>query len=160
LTNTTLDINKNMRQWTWQYCTEFGWFQEPNPVYSTRSEALSHTYWIEMCQRAFGTQIPLPAINKTNDYFGGLEITGDNIVFMTASEDPWQYAGMTKIHNPDTQKDMRAIHITCPDCSHCVDLHSPSKTEQPALTKARTEAQMIIKNWLQEARQEAQMFLQ
>lgn len=26
LKNTTFDINKNIRQWTYQYCTEFGWF--------------------------------------------------------------------------------------------------------------------------------------
>ena len=26
LTNTTYDINKNIRQWTYQYCSEFGWF--------------------------------------------------------------------------------------------------------------------------------------
>ena len=26
LGNTTFDINKNIRQWTYQYCTEFGWF--------------------------------------------------------------------------------------------------------------------------------------
>lgn len=26
LQNTTYDFDNNMRQWTWQYCTEFGWF--------------------------------------------------------------------------------------------------------------------------------------
>lgn len=26
LQNTTIDVNYNMRQWTWQYCTEFGFF--------------------------------------------------------------------------------------------------------------------------------------
>ena len=26
LKNTTYDLNKNIRQWTFQYCTEFGWF--------------------------------------------------------------------------------------------------------------------------------------
>lgn len=26
LSNTTIDIQKNIRQWTYQYCTEFGWF--------------------------------------------------------------------------------------------------------------------------------------
>jgi len=26
LQNTTIDVNNNMRQWTWQYCTEFGYF--------------------------------------------------------------------------------------------------------------------------------------
>lgn len=26
LSNTTIDINKNFRQWTYQYCTTFGWW--------------------------------------------------------------------------------------------------------------------------------------
>ena len=26
LANTTYDMYKNIRQWTYQYCTEFGWF--------------------------------------------------------------------------------------------------------------------------------------
>jgi len=26
LKNVTYDINKNQRQWSWQVCTEFGWF--------------------------------------------------------------------------------------------------------------------------------------
>jgi len=26
MSNTTIDSSKNVRQWTYQYCTEFGWF--------------------------------------------------------------------------------------------------------------------------------------
>jgi len=26
LQNTTINVDHNMRQWTWQYCTEFGFF--------------------------------------------------------------------------------------------------------------------------------------
>lgn len=37
LSNTTLNTLNSSRQWTWQYCTEFGWFQEPSYLYATRS---------------------------------------------------------------------------------------------------------------------------
>ena len=76
-----------------------------------------------MCQRVFDVTIPPPAIEFTNNYFGGLNITGSNIFFMNAIEDPWRYAGMQKIHDPVLQKDMRAHLIDCKDCAHCVDLH-------------------------------------
>jgi len=32
---------------------------------------------------------------------GGLNNNGTNIVFNNAIEDPWQYAGMRKVHNPE-----------------------------------------------------------
>lgn len=99
LTNTTYDASKNIRQWTYQYCTEFGFFQEPNPFYTTRSNSLDHEFWIDYCQRIFSVNISAPAIAFTNTYFGGMEITGSRIFFATASEDPWQYAGMTSIYN-------------------------------------------------------------
>ena len=37
LSNTTVDFEKNGRQWSWQYCTEFGFFQKPNMQYPQRS---------------------------------------------------------------------------------------------------------------------------
>ena len=127
---------KNIRQWTWQYCTEFGWFQSPNPVYPMRSQALKADFWLDYCQRIFSKDILPPAVNATNNLFGGLDITGSNIVFATASEDPWQYAGMIKIHNPDKQKNMLAVHINCTDCGHCIDLHTPSPNDPLELTQA------------------------
>ena len=40
LGDTTIDINKNLRQWTYQYCNEFGFYQTPNTVDPMRSDAI------------------------------------------------------------------------------------------------------------------------
>ena len=37
LSDTTIDINKNLRQWSYQYCNEFGFFQTPNLEQPMRS---------------------------------------------------------------------------------------------------------------------------
>jgi len=89
LRNTTVDINKNIRQWTYQYCTEFAWFQIPNDQYPMRSESLKTEFWVDYCQRIFSKDIKLPAVKETNEHFGGLDIKGENIFFLTAGEDPW-----------------------------------------------------------------------
>jgi hypothetical protein len=89
LTNTTYDINKAGRQWTYQYCTEFGWFQEVNTEFPTRSSSLDAEYWIDYCQRIFGSSIAPPDIESINSYFKGVMMTGKNVYFATASEDPW-----------------------------------------------------------------------
>ena len=89
-----------IRQWTWQYCTEWGFFQEPNAVYPMRSALLTHDWFLGYCRRVFGDEVPLPQTAAANYRLGGLNNNGANIVFNNAIEDPWQYAGMRKVHNP------------------------------------------------------------
>ena len=66
-----------------------------------RSQYLDAPYWPEFCKRVFGQEI-VTKTDYTNKYYGGLDITGDNIFFLNGSEDPWQYAGMRQLTHPDT----------------------------------------------------------
>jgi hypothetical protein len=91
-----------------------------------------------MCQAIFGAAIGEPKVDWYIEKYGGLDITGTNIVFANAIEDPWQWAGMRQIKHPDTtQKSMLALLINCNNCGHCVDLSTPSYADTPALTAAR-----------------------
>lgn len=126
-----------MRQWTWQYCTEFAWFQIPNPQHPMRSSLINSTYWVPYCESIFG-QIGEPKVDYYVERYGGLDITGDNIIFANAIEDPWQWAGMRQIQHPDTtQKNMKAVLLNCNDCGHCIDLTTPAPTDTPGLTLGR-----------------------
>jgi hypothetical protein len=63
-----------------------------------RSSLIGQDYWVPYCQAMFGkTKVGEPAVSYYVDKFGGLNITGKNIVFANAVEDPWQYAGMRQI---------------------------------------------------------------
>jgi hypothetical protein len=97
LSNIKMNYYDNMRQWTWQYCTEFGWFQMANKEHPLRSSLINETYWVPYCQSIFGDTIGEPAVQYYIDRYGGLNITGKNIVFANAIEDPWQYAGMRQL---------------------------------------------------------------
>lgn len=99
LRNITVDTDKNMRQWTWQVCTEFGWFQTPNSIEPMRSQLLGPDYWLKWCKDIFNTTIGPPAVDWYNQLYGGLNITGENIVFANAIEDPWKYAGLRSKFN-------------------------------------------------------------
>ena len=77
------------RPWAYQYCTMFGFFQTPNPIYPLRSFDLELAYWPEFCKALFDPDLPPTTDGWTNAYFGGLDITGSNIYFFTACEDPW-----------------------------------------------------------------------
>lgn len=65
-----------------------------------RSSLINSTYWIPMCQAIFGDSLTGPAVDYYNTKFGGLNITGSNILFVNAIEDPWQYAGMRELQSP------------------------------------------------------------
>ena len=70
-----------------------------------RSQLINSSYWIPYCQSIFGSAaIPDsgPAVSFYNKKYGGLDIVATNIVFANAIEDPWQFAGMRKVKNPDT----------------------------------------------------------
>ena len=53
LANTTIDVTSSSRQWTYQYCTEYGFFQTPSEIHPMRSKLLDPEYWPKMCDRVF-----------------------------------------------------------------------------------------------------------
>ena len=53
LNNVTIDVNDSGRQWNYQVCTEYGWFQTPSQIHPMRSELINTQYWINFCSRVF-----------------------------------------------------------------------------------------------------------
>ena len=110
-----------------------------------RSSELDLPFWSYYCKAIFGDDIGEPAVDKINEHYGGLDITGDNIFFTNGSEDPWQYAAMTEIQHPEsTQKTMKAAYIECDTCGHCVDFHTPKETDPASLADAQLEVAIAI----------------
>lgn len=102
-----------------------------------------------MCQSIFGKDIGEPKVDFYIQKYGGLDITGTNIVFANAIEDPWQWAGMRSLKHPDTtQKNMLALLIDCNNCGHCVDLSTPNGGDTPGLTAARQKIKAQLTTWL------------
>ena len=138
LTKTTIDINANLRQWTYLYCNEFGFFMTPNKEQPMRSQILKLDFWPDYCKRVFGRDMET-GTDEVNELYGGLDITGDNIFILNAREDPWQYASMRKLRHPNTtQSTMKTHYIDCDTCGHVVDLYPPQKDQPQALTDAQT----------------------
>ncbi len=46
------------RSWTYQYCTEFGFYQTPSKEHPMRSEKLlGEKYWVDYCNDIFGIKL-------------------------------------------------------------------------------------------------------
>lgn len=96
--------------------------------------------------------MPKLHVNETNNYYGGLDITGDNIFYGVASEDPWTFATMRKLHNPFTQKTMQVGMADCENCAHCADLNPPTADQPAELTQVQDDIRIAIGRWLDEAK--------
>jgi len=114
-----------------------------------RSNFIGPQYWTPFCEAVFGKDYASdPIVDYYNSYYGGLNITGSQIVFANAIEDPWQYAGKRQIFNKTHQTQMEAVLINCNDCAHCVDLKTPSAADAPTLTNARNRIKTLVTKWL------------
>lgn len=145
LSNTTIDINKQSRQWNYQVCSQLGWFQVPsiNPDHVMRSLDLNLTFWEKFCQDSYG--IPLvPNDNRTNSQLGGLGMVTDNIIFTNGFDDPWQHAGLLQNANGNR---MKAQLITCADCGHCVEEYTPKWSDSMKLHFARWKVMTLVTSW-------------
>ena len=97
-----------------------------------RSALIDTPYWLDYCQDVFGKEFATkPNTDFINQYTGALNIKGENIIFLNAAEDPWQYASMRQLTKD--QSKMVNILIDCNNCAHCVDLHTPSENDSPPL---------------------------
>jgi len=144
LSDDTIDPYNSMRQWNYQVCTEFGWFQTPSQEegHSMRSYMIEYDYWLDYCQAMFpGLVVKEPETWKTTVDLAGLNIKGSNTFHTNGGEDPWQWA---TLRTSDPSLNIVARTSDCTDCGHCADLYTP-KDSDPAELK---ETREMIDSWI------------
>ncbi|KEP49622.1 serine carboxypeptidase S28 [Rhizoctonia solani 123E] len=102
------DLDQEWRAWTWQVCTEWGYFvgAPPNKAHPTIvSRRLTLEYTSAICKQAFppGTHIVVPewpnvtVVNALGDY----GLAADRLAFIDGDEDPWLPATPHSPHAPE-----------------------------------------------------------
>uniref|UniRef100_A0A7S3ZA24 Uncharacterized protein n=1 Tax=Lotharella globosa TaxID=91324 RepID=A0A7S3ZA24_9EUKA len=99
----------SMRQWIYQSCNEFGYFQTTtgnvsNPFSSLKSVNLANAGQA-VCQRAYGiTDYASPAKNDlglaANTAYGARELSSSNITVVNGNSDPWHSLGIVNSTDP------------------------------------------------------------
>jgi hypothetical protein len=134
------------RQWTYQTCTEFGWYQSSDSPKLNLGKLIPVRFFEYMCTDIFGPKFDIDLINKgvedTNTYYGGLDIEVTNTVFVHGTTDPWHRMGITKTN----KSGMEAILI--PGTAHCANMYPPSPQDPPALVAARRRIGELISKWV------------
>lgn len=86
LNQTAIDPMGWGRQWTYQYCTQFGLFQIPGKYHKLRLSILNHYWWETLCKDLFGVKLGL---QRTLDHFTGHKFAGTKTIFTNGIDDPW-----------------------------------------------------------------------
>lgn len=135
----------NMRQWMWQSCREFGWFQVANGTgsESSRSSKIDLEYHDQVCQRLY--QVPMGIDGALNQewYLPLFNPTASNIIFTNGSNDPWLTLSVIE---GDVRSNENFDLFMMAGAAHCNDL--TLATNLPSVMAAHTKMEAIIAEWI------------
>ncbi|XP_071838310.1 putative serine protease K12H4.7 isoform X2 [Apostichopus japonicus] len=134
------------RQWTYQTCTEFGFFQTSDSTVQPFGEGFPLTFSLQQCLDIYGSKFSQEnlekGISRSNTYYGGYGIQASKVVYPNGSIDPWHFLGITK----NATNEQPAVFIN--GTAHCADMYPASSTDPASLVKAREDIQSYLIAWL------------
>ena len=148
LTNTSFSgPGVGWRQWTWQTCTEFGWYQTTNQPDEVFGKMLNLDFFKSWCRQAFA-EIDWTdgSFDKnmidSNTEFGGFNPVMENVVFVHGSIDPWHPMGVLE----DLNELAPSIYID--GTSHCADMYDDKPGDSQELLAAKNRVKALVKSWI------------
>merc|ERR1712071_504886 len=130
------------RQWTYQTCTEFGWYQSSNLPGQPWGRILPLKFFEKMCRDIFGSKFSVTlleqGIKATNTEYGGLSPSVSNVVFVHGTVDPWHAVGRTTDLSPSSPA------ILIPGTAHCANMYPGREDDPQELVEARARVGQLI----------------
>jgi len=142
-TNETATINGNMRQWMYQSCEEFGFFQTAPANNSLRSSEITLQWHLDyVCQTLFGSSLA-PNVAWTNANYGGNKIEASLILFTNGDMDPWRELSITA----SPRATLPTVNIA--GAAHCANWYASNYTsDSTAVIQAREQIASVLANWI------------
>ncbi len=146
-----LDFNadSNMRQWFYQSCKEYGYWQVAHPerLRSTRSTRIDLPYHQELCLRFYGDEILADDAGHNARYVDSMmdPATASNIFLTNGSTDPWINLSLS----PEelAGKNGAITSYVVDGGSHCSDLRAASSRDSASLRGARDQFLRLALDW-------------
>lgn len=138
-----------MRQWFYQSCTEYGYWQiaHPDRAQSTRSQLINLAYHHALCKRLFNIDIPAAIDNMNALFYQQLFAPSvSNIFFTNGSNDPWSALSITIENGNATNPN--SDYQTIAGTAHCADLHHPKESDPDSLKQVRNKTRELLNHWL------------
>jgi len=153
-----------VRQWTFQTCNEFGWYQTSGSSAQPFGTKFPLTYYTTMCVDLYGPQYGNEFINNqvdtTNQYFGGLTPGVENVYLSHGQLDPWRAMG---IQDPDQATIIPGEHLIKVtifeteniifyydplEHAHCRDFESISSSDSAELKASKERIAELVREWV------------
>jgi hypothetical protein len=137
------------RQWMYQTCVEFGFFQTTDSSKQPFGQTIPVEFFIQQCKDIFGDKFNVDFLNEsvynTNVNYGGYDYEGSRVVFVNGQVDPWHALSFTgRAPNEFTET------IFIEGTAHCADMYPTTQSDLPQLTRARTLVHNLISNWIKQ----------
>ncbi len=134
------------RQWVYQTCTEFGFFQTSDGTDQPFGHHFPLSFSLQMCSDIYGKQFNkstlAQGIAHTNTNYGGMGIRATKVIFPNGSIDPWHYLGITK----DISEEEQAVYIK--GTAHCANMYPELPSDPPELVQARDTIFKAVEEWI------------
>jgi len=151
------DNKSGGRQWTWQTCIEYGYWQTAPkaPLRATRSRLIDLAYYEQGCKQAFGPSVPMhAAVERINADYLAQSINIPRVVYANGKVDPWRRLSVSAA--PDAPEPTRPVDALEPqlvilDGHHCWDLYSLWDKSSESMKDVEATIDRTIVQWLSEA---------
>ncbi|KAM4696385.1 thymus-specific serine protease [Rhinophrynus dorsalis] len=136
------------RQWYYQTCTEFGYYQTCEDQSCPFSPLITLQSQLDLCSQIF--QIPTESVHQsvqfTNEFYGADHPKSSRIIFVNGDVDPWHALSVLK------NQSHSEIAIFINGTSHCANMGPSRAGDSPSLKKARQEIADQVGIWLKSVR--------
>jgi len=135
-----------LRQWIYQSCNEFGYFQTTDSKSQPFGDLVPIDYYVQSCIDSYGIDLkPAERIDYTNFYYGGNTLPPNgptNIVFVNGNIDPWHALSVIT----DVSSTVKAVYID--GTAHCKNYDQLNSNSLPQLIEAFNKVNNNIREWL------------
>ncbi|XP_055921970.1 putative serine protease K12H4.7 [Eupeodes corollae] len=142
LKKTDNNPNKMFRQWFYQTCNEYGWYQTSGSTAQPFGKKFPLDLYVKACHDVYGDQFNNKTMHenadKTNEYFGGLNPEVENVYISHGELDPWHAMGIT-------DKDKATM---IPLHAHCQDFGSIKSSDTEEMKASKEKIAQLVRDWL------------
>ncbi|XP_059806855.1 thymus-specific serine protease [Hypanus sabinus] len=136
------------RQWYYQTCSEFGYYQTCEDKSCPLSRWLTLPSQVDICAQVFGIAASSVqgAVSFTNEYYGADKPKSSRIVFVNGDIDPWHALSVLK------NQSHSELAVLINGTAHCANMHPPKQDDPLSLQQARKRIDDQIGVWLASSR--------
>lgn len=145
-TSWTHPANQAFRQWIYQTCNEFGWYQTSGSKDQPFGSSFPLELYIELCSKVYGKEFNDKSlkknIKKINQVYKGIKTPAKNVYYTHGELDPWRPMGIQKDRSKFSPADV------IPEASHTMDLQSIALSDSPEMMMVKLRVRLLIIEWL------------